>query len=402
MIKVIQETDLLILQYQPDRSEENWVDNEIIEKGKVTIRGIFTFKQDQLIKVDSQQDLYLDISRKFILGSVKDEYYLIDKNILGLQYNLLLYKKMSITKKTFISTDYISIFRKIDSLIKEQIVVGGDKENAIPIVDFERLLNVFPTKTTLHHFANSRISEILKDYLGTISDAQKKFDDHLKRQGSIKATSKVDFFDQYEVEKYTYIRSSLKEMLENWEAYKEDNWQKLMVDFLLLLYPKYVAVLEKVHIKDYYSNPAKPTDRYIDLTLVDANGNIDIIEIKKPFPSCLVSVNKYNRDNHIPKAELSGTIVQVEKYLFHLNKWGVIGEKEINKKRSHELPKGMKIKVTNPKAMVILGRDNDFTNDQKFDFEIIKRKYANIMDIITYDDLLNRLDNIISRFEVAS
>lgn len=88
--------------------------------------------------------------------------------------------------------------------------------------------------------------------------------------------------------------------------------------------------------------------------------------------------------------------MQVEKYMFHLKKWGRDGEKEILKTRKAELHSNFEIKVTNPQAMIILGRDGDFTNDQKFDFEIIKRKYANIIDIMTYDDLLRRLDNIIS------
>ena len=33
---------------------------------------------------------------------------------------------------------------------------------------------------------------------------------------------------------------------------------------------------------------------------------------------------------------------------------------------------------------------------QMFDLEVIKRKYANMMDILTYDDLLRRLSNIIA------
>ena len=49
--------------------------------------------------------------------------------------------------------------------------------------------------------------------------------------------------------------------------------------------------------------------------------------------------------------------------------------------------------------MLILGRSKDFDGQQKFDFEIIRRKYANIMDILTYDDLLARLNNIIAKFE---
>lgn len=91
--------------------------------------------------------------------------------------------------------------------------------------------------------------------------------------------------------------------------------------------------------------------------------------------------------------------MQVEKYLFHLSKGGKAGELAIQEKKKDDLPVGFEIRITNPKAMIILGRDNDFTSDQKFDFEIIKRKYANIVDIMTYDDLLSRLDKIIEMVE---
>lgn len=63
------------------------------------------------------------------------------------------------------------------------------------------------------------------------------------------------------------------------------------------------------------------------------------------------------------------------------------------------MPSNFKINVTNPQAMLILGRDIDFFGEQEFDFEIIKRKYANIVDVMTYDDLLRRLDNIIAMIE---
>jgi hypothetical protein len=62
----------------------------------------------------------------------------------------------------------------------------------------------------------------------------------------------------------------------------------------------------------------------------------------------------------------------------------------------------MEIRITNPKAMIILGRDQRPNGSpaldarQQLDLEIIKRKYANLIDILTYDDLLRRLDNIIA------
>lgn len=92
--------------------------------------------------------------------------------------------------------------------------------------------------------------------------------------------------------------------------------------------------------------------------------------------------------------------MQAEKYLFHLSKWGVKGEKTLTEKYVNELPEGITIRISNPKAIVIVGRDQignaDMTGSQLLDFEIIKRKYANMMDIITYDDLLRRLNNTIT------
>lgn len=131
---------------------------------------------------------------------------------------------------------------------------------------------------------------------------------------------------------------------------------------------------------------------------MDANGNIDVIEIKKPFDDKILRKGEY-RGNSIPTAELSGSIMQAEKYLFHLSKWGIKGEQALTKRYESMLPPGTSIHISNPKAIIIVGRDQigdaDMTPQQQLDFEVIKRKYANMMDIITYDDLLRRLDNTI-------
>lgn len=399
MVEIIQKNKQLLLLYEPDTGETEWIDKKLHKDGNIAISRIFHFTHKHLTD-DEESTVSHFNGRIFSLGSIQDGYYTIDRDILGLKHDLLLDENMKINRKTFIATGLISIFRKIDRLIEEQIIVGGDREYAIPIDDFKRLLSIFPTSTTLKHYANSLIEGTLRDYLGTTADSQKKLEEHLARRGSIKAVSKVNALYKYEIEKYIYIRDRLKDMLKNSDSYTEDNWQKLMLEFLLLLFPKYVAILDNVHIKDYYSKPDKSSNRFIDLTLVDTNGNIDIIEIKKPFINCLLSQQKY-RDNYTPRRELSGSVMQAEKYLFHLNKWGIEGEKEINRKRSKDIPQGMRIKITNPKAIIVLGRDNDFKEDQLFDFEIIKRKYANIMDIMTYDNLLRRLENIITRFKMT-
>ncbi len=396
MIKLSKPDGQLLLIYQPDLfNDGRWIDEKLKQDGEVTLRRTFTFTSSDLVSPPEQAGDEDDAERIFKLGEVDGSYYRIDKAILGLKHDLLLDKTMKLDPHIFVANRDISIFRRIDELIDEPIVVGGENEGAIPLADFEYLQQTFPTSTELTHYARSRISRVLKDYFGTLSDAENRLNSYLAKKKRLVATSRSGILGNFELQKFEYIHSELTGMLQAVESYAEKNWQKKILELLLFIFPKYIAVLENVHIKDFYSKPDKATDRYIDLMLVDANGSIDIIEVKKPFDNALLSRNKY-RGNHTPRTELAGSVMQAEKYLFHLNKWGQAGEREIYEKRKSEPPIGIKLQITNPKALILLGRDKDFTGEQRFDFEIIRRKYANMVDIMTYDDLLRRLDNIIA------
>jgi hypothetical protein len=97
--------------------------------------------------------------------------------------------------------------------------------------------------------------------------------------------------------------------------------------------------------------------------------------------------------------ELSGTIMQLEKYVYHLNRWGQTGEEKLNERYAAGLPAGLQIKIVNPSGMIIMGRDDTFTPDQRTDFEVIRRKYRHVVEIMTYDDLLRRLKVIRDQFK---
>lgn len=398
-IQFLSEQDRLLLKYQPsDMRYPRVIGHNKIE-GRVTLRKTFSFERVDLIKLVESEELD-EYEYTFLFGVAEGAYYRVNHQILGLKHDLRLYKQMPLSNKTFIAHTDISIFRRIDALVDEPIVVGGNADGAIPLESFDELLANFPTTTELTHYARARVTGVLKDYLGTMPDAQIKFDSYLNKKKSIRNRSKIDFLKDYEPKKFEYVRDEISAMLREIEitpdAFKEKDWQRQIVEFLLLIFPKYVAVLENVHIKDFYSSSSKATDRYIDLLLIDANGSVDIIEVKRPRPHQLLSRKPGSRSNYTPGGELTEAVMQVEKYLFHLSKWGRAGERAIQKKRKAELPSNFDIRITNPKAMLILGRDKDFDDKQKFDFEIIKRKYANIVDIMTYDDLLRRLDNIIA------
>jgi len=78
--------------------------------------------------------------------------------------------------------------------------------------------------------------------------------------------------------------------------------------------------------RNFYTDRTGVRYKYIDLALVDASGNIDVIELNKPFEDRLLSHSLY-RGNSVPSKELAGSIMQAEKCLFHLSKSGVGGER---------------------------------------------------------------------------
>ena len=84
-------------------------------------------------------DIEEDNIRVFILGIAEGDFYKINSTILGLQHDLRLWKEMPLSPRTFMAYRDISIFRRIDSLITEAIVIGGSEVNSIPLQDFEKL-----------------------------------------------------------------------------------------------------------------------------------------------------------------------------------------------------------------------------------------------------------------------
>lgn len=174
-------------------------------------------------------------------------------------------------------------------------------------------------------------------------------------------------------------------MLEEYEAIDEKQWQVKIHNILQLLYPKYICCVREIR---YYG--MGKYDKRPDFLLVDANGFVDILEIKK---ADILLLTKY-RNNFVASRELSGAIQQIEKYIYCLNSSDKAKDDVSSKLTSH-LPIGIQVQVVNPQGILILGRSNELNIQQKQDFELIKRQYKHIADIMTYDDLINRLENIV-------
>jgi len=395
------------LDYAPEFTNRSWVHAELTSKGKVMVSRAFTFERADLLAAPplDEKENPENTTFTFRFATIDGEYFRIPGRILGTTLDVLINSDIWLDRKVFVAERNVGIFRRIERAVgnEREIVVGGQREDRIPVEVFRELQERFPNSGELDRYANARVDAIVGEYFDGMKSARENYEIYLSQRKSFVSDLPLaqEELLQTDIDKFLYVRNTIASWLMDAEAYSERDWQRMIVKVILLIFPKYVAVLENVHVPDFYTVPGATRPRYIDLCLVDAAGNVDVIEVKKPFNSVLLAKTLY-RNNNIPTRELSGSIMQAEKYLFHLQKWGVQGERTLTTERGAELPSGMKIKVTNPKAIIILGRDRlpdgatALSDGQQFDLEVIKRKYANMIDILTYDDLLRRLDNIIA------
>jgi len=394
LIRFYKDNDRLILYYANEYGSDNWVQRKLNEDKYFFLNKTFRLENEDLIKDESEEEILEEeyeegFEYKFIIGEKEGEYYRLKKKIFGIS-NDFYFHSSTIFKVIYFNTQTkSSILPKIDKLIMKPTYIGGNKagNGSIPIDVYESILKFLPNTYETKLYSDSRIESILSQFLETENKARKKFNAYLNKKTAIDLNDDISkIFDEYEIEKLGTILDQLEEMLSNENSYSEKQWQDKILKIILLLFPKYIAVFKEVEFRDIYSNKK----RRLDYVFVDYLGHIDIVEIKKPMDANLVSKSIY-RDNHIPKRELSGTIMQIEKYIYYLNKWGKDGETKLTKKYNRELPTGMNLKITNPNGLIIMGRELGLTKSQLGDLEIIKRKYKNVMDIITYDDLIKRI-----------
>lgn len=380
-------------------NQEDWIRRELKSSGEVRIaHWIFSLKKEYLVNksrltIDDEQffddfpDAEFNIAEIMTLskGNTVDEYYRVFKGVLVSKNEIYIHKDIDVDLSCFIAETNISIFKQISELMSGDIIIGGKLPDSIPVEEFFGLIENFPTTHEKKLYAQARISSVLRNYFENIKDAEKLFKRYRNKKPTNKSVELVKLFGEYEIDKYQTIYDKLISMLEDENNYNETRWQVEIVDILLLLYPKYIAVFREVPV-----NADDIKVKSLDYLFVDANGHVDIVEIKQPFDQSIMTKGMY-RDNYIPLRELSGTVMQLEKYIYYLNRWGKRGEKLLTEKYQNELPKNFDIHITNPKGFIIMGRENNLSKAQKNDFEVVKRKYKNVIDILSYDDLLQRL-----------
>lgn len=429
MIGFIKEQDTLYLHYSPEYGEER-VDAKLgigfSEDGKLieyemdslpteirnlrgtlnidfflAVKRTFFFSRADLDKERAEEGSYY-----FKIGFLNDSYYKIDGRIFDIRQEVALHESIKIDCKLF-CTGYrsrTSIFRKISKLIDSDelaIIIGGENENAIPEEEFRSLIANFPNTYELERIADARIAGYIQDYLETNKDYIAVYEKYSKRKRNKivqKQTLSSDLLNPSRLESLHLAHSQLSGMIKDGEKIDEEEWQQGILKLLPVLFPQYIDVLPKVKISDKV-NP-ETEFREIDFLLVDASGNIDVLEIKKGFNKNSLIRKKEYRGNFIPAKELTGGIMQIEKYIYYLLNWAQDGEKELTQRYANRLSDGLALRFLNPKGLLIMGCC-DFDHKEQRDFDLIRRKYSKIVDIITYNDFTKRLERMIDSLEIS-
>src|SRR5690625_2734634 len=88
-----------------------WIDTALNNTGRVRISKVFNFRTDHLISPGSDED-----HRRFVIATRSEDYWIVEREILGLRHDLKISTSIRITKSTFVAYQGISIFRRIDQL----------------------------------------------------------------------------------------------------------------------------------------------------------------------------------------------------------------------------------------------------------------------------------------------
>ena len=381
----------LILCYTPTMGIDDIIKRLDTEDG-VTIKHTF-FVTNALLCEDLNEEDDWEETLRFCIGTIGESYIELDSDVLGTNHSFYFGNEIKLKPEMFTAHRNISILRKIDEVIERDFYIGGDWEahNGISKETFENLISKFPKTAELDKYAHMRIASIIKDYFPECDKFEAIYEKFIASRNSSYASpssSLSDYNVQIELEQFTVAYHELKNMLDRYEAIDEKKWQEKIHNILQLLYPKYICCAREIK---FYGGK---NDKQPDFLLVDANGFVDILEIKKAD----VRVLTQYRNNYVAAREISGAIQQIEKYIFCLNSSNKAQE-DVSKKLIEFLPDSIEVKFVNPQGILLAGRSNEFNREQQKDFELIKRQYKHVADIMTYDDLAQRLRNIIAALE---
>lgn len=167
------------------------------------------------------------------------------------------------------------------------------------------------------------------------------------------------------------------------KSQNENAWQKFLSQYILVFNSNYASSLEKESIS--------LQGKYPDFLLIDAYKYLDIYEIKKPSTNLLKKDR--SRGNYYWDVEIAKAISQVENYIHYAEKNGSALREDIKRR------KGVDVRVMKPRGLIIAGERRQLKDEIMEDnFRLLNKSLKNL-EIILYDELLDRLKLFLSRLK---
>lgn len=190
-------------------------------------------------------------------------------------------------------------------------------------------------------------------------------------------------YDALDAGKKIYLEKVLKEFRTklNRKTQSESVWQEFLSKYILVIRNNYSEVLEKESVS--------LQGKFPDFMLVDPYGYLDIYEIKKPTTE-LMKLDS-SRNNYYWDVEISKAIAQVENYMHQAQRQADSLMNDIRK------AKGIDVNIVRPRGYIVAGtRAQLKTSKMQDDYRIMCESLKNV-DLILYDDLLESLENFVSK-----
>lgn len=305
-------------------------------------------------------------------------------------------KKNSITSikggKTNITInydDFIKLRKKLNFIKWEQ-----KRETSRNSLDFFNELfpkHISKPKIDLAKIRKKRVIENLdKDIIKELEPSDvKEILNFVELLLNTKYSSKVHKYELFKETKLKVDNVTLDEIIDEYTknlkwSLSESDWGKFIKRNLFLISSEYI----EDSIPEL--NTVLAGSRPVDFWLITSDLFLDIFEIKKPTTKLLW--NTIDRWNYYFHSDIVKAITQAEKYLFNVTSKRADLERDIKREKWYE------INVTKPKAILLIWHSSQLDNpNKKEDFRILRQSYKNI-EILLYDELLDRLKNLKNKF----
>lgn len=171
----------LRLVYRP-RDDSNWVRDRFERGDGLLVKGTFHLTLQDLVEDvaeeaasaagDGEIPWVEDDRLVFAVAIADGEYFRFKPEVLGFETPVLLHRGAQPNWKWFSAERKVSILGVIESLGLDRIVIGGPDPDAIPISEYERLLNQFPTPHELRRYVQARVETVVRQYTDPAIDAE--------------------------------------------------------------------------------------------------------------------------------------------------------------------------------------------------------------------------------------